>query len=174
MVPRAVSVQRTYQRKLPERAAGSLSYVGNGPANGNQNRASDAIETALGRPPSRRNPFPGESFFMVPIALYESGFSRWMRPSQFIRYVTLLRVANYYSTIEISMDLRSLERLDGVSTRAARDAHIKLQEYGLIRIARKNPFTYTLISPAFWAETFGGVKPIFKRGRSLHVQTEWT
>jgi hypothetical protein len=130
-------------------------------------------QTPPERPPLRRNPFPGETFFMVPTALYDSGLSRWMRPSQLIRYVTLLRVANYRSTTEISISLRSLEELDGVSTRAARDAHIKLQEYGLIRVAKTNPFTYTLISPAFWEQNFGNIKPKFKRDHSLKVQLEW-
>jgi hypothetical protein len=110
---------------------------------------------------------------MVPIALYESGLGRWMRPSQFIRYVTLLRVANYRSSTQISIDMKSLGELDGVSTRAARDAHTKLQEYGLIRVAKTNPFTYTLVSPAFWEKNFGSIKPTFKRGNSLKVEPEW-
>lgn len=110
---------------------------------------------------------------MVPIALYDSGLCRWLRPTQLIRYVTLLRVANYRSTTEISIGLRSLAELDGVSTRAARDANTKLQEYGLIRVAKTNPFTYTLISPGYWEENFGKIKPTFKRGRSLRVEQEW-
>lgn len=96
-----------------------------------------------------------------------------MKPSQFIRYVTLLRVANYRSSTEISINMRSLKELDGVSTRAARDAHIKLQEYGLIRVAKTNPFTYTLIPPAFWGKNSGNLRPTFKKGRSLRVEQEW-
>ena len=126
----------------------------------------------LGRPPSRRNPFPGEHFFMVPIALYDSGLARLMRPSQIIRYVTLLRVANYKSEVRVSVDLQSLEKLDGVSSRAARDAHIKLQEFGLIGVEKTNPFTYTLFPPSTWPD-FGKVKPIFGRGRSLKIERGW-
>jgi hypothetical protein len=159
------------QQPLPKQASEGLSFVQKGPGRALQKYGGGETETA--RPPSRRNPFPGESFFMVPIALYASGLSRWMKPSQFIRYVTLLRVANYRSSTEYSIDLRSLAELDGVSTRAARDAHIKLQEFGLIRIAKTNPFTYTLVSPAFWEQNFGNIKPKFKRDHSLKVRLEW-
>jgi len=146
---------------IPEaRKTDPLSYSGGG------------SKAASGRPPSRRNPFPGEPFFMVPIALYGSGLARLMRPSQLIRYLTLLRVANYYSTIQFSIGFRSLEELDGISLRAARDANIKLQEYGLIRVAKTHPFTYTLTSPSFW-EDFGSMRPIFKRDHSIRVQREW-
>jgi hypothetical protein len=110
---------------------------------------------------------------MVPIALYDSGLVHQMRPSQVIRYLTLLRLANYLSTPEISINLRSLEQMDGVSTRAARDAHIKLQEYGLIRVAKANPFTYALISPAYWEEDVSRIRPRFRRDRSLKVELDW-
>jgi hypothetical protein len=110
---------------------------------------------------------------MVPIALYDSGLVHQMRPSQVIRYLTLLRLANYLSTPEISINLQSLEQMDGVSTRAARDAHIKLQEYGLIRVAKANPFTYALISPAYWEEDVSRIRPRFRRDRSLKVELDW-
>ena len=126
-----------------------------------------------GRSASRRNPFPGESFFMVPIALYERGFARLMRPSHFIRYVTLCRLANYCYSAPVKMNFRSLEELDGISPRAARDATNKLEEYGLICVAKTRPFTYTLNSPAYWKD-FGGLKPVFRQDRSLSVQCEWT
>lgn len=164
---------RCQQLASPKRTTGRRALVEDVPANESQSDRGGPAETAYGPRPSRRNPFPGESFFMVPIALYESGLSRWMRPSQFIRYVTLLRVANYRSTVQITIDLRSLEELDGVSTRSARDAHTKLQEYGLIRIAKTHPFTYTLQSPEFWERNFGNMKPTFKRGHSLKVVSEW-
>jgi hypothetical protein len=96
-----------------------------------------------------------------------------MRQSELIRYVTLLRLGNYRSTRQIEIDLGSLERLDGISKRAGRDAHIKLQEYGLIRIAKTNPHTYTLISPADWDESFGSIRPTFRRDRSLKVELDW-
>ncbi len=147
--------------------------VENGLATLSEIRGGHSASATRGRPRSKRNPFPDEHFFTVPIALYDSGLVHRMRPSQVIRYVTLLRLANYLSTPEISIDLRSLEQMDGVSTRAARDAHIKLQEYGLIRVAKANPFTYTLISPAYWEENFGGIKPTFRRYRSLKVERDW-
>ena len=136
-------------------------------------RGGHSVSTTLRRPRSTRNPFPGEHFFMVPIALYDSGLVRRMRPSQVIRYVTLLRLANYRSTPEISIGLRSLQQMDGVSTRAARDAHTKLQECGLIRIAKTNPYTYTLVSPAYWEENFGRIRPRFRRASSLKVEPDW-
>ena len=135
-------------------------------------RGGHSVSTTLRRPRSTRNPFPGEHFFMVPLALYDSGLVRRMRPSQVIRYVTLLRLANYRSTSEISIGLRSLQQMDGVSTRAARDAHIKLQDYGLIRVAKANPFTYALISPAYWEEDVSRIRPRFRRDRSLKVELD--
>lgn len=123
-----------------------------------------------GKRQSKRNPFPGEPFFMVPVALYDSGMSRWMKPSQFIRYITLLRLANYRSNTEVQIGFRDLMEMDGVSLRAARDAHIKLQEYGLILIARTNPFTYTVISPLYWSKKFGNIKPRFKGPASIQVE----
>jgi hypothetical protein len=109
---------------------------------------------------------------MVPIALFDTGLAYLMLPSQFKRYITLLRVANYRSEIRVSMPLSSLEEMDGVSSRAARDAHIKLQEFGLIGIQKTNPFTYTLFPPSNWSD-FGNIRPTFKRGRSVVVKREW-
>jgi len=110
---------------------------------------------------------------MVPIALYETGLSARMSHSQLIRYVTLLRIANYRCTVQFPIDLGSLERLDGISKRAGRDAHTKLQEYGLIRIAKTNPYTYALISPAYWEEDVSRIRPRFRRDRSLKVELDW-
>ena len=147
--------------------------VENGLATRSRVRGGHSASSTPGRPRSKRNPFPDEPFFMVPIALYDSGLVHQMRPSQVIRYLTLLRLANYLSTPEISINLRSLEQMDGVSTRAARDAHIKLQEYGLIRVAKANPFTYALISPAYWEEDVSRIRPKFRRDRSLKVERDW-
>ena len=122
-------------------------------------------------PTSRRNPFPGEPFFMVPIALLDTGLARSMRPTQIARYVTLLRVANWRCSTEISIDFRSLEELDGISTRTARDVHTKLQEHGLIRFVRTNPHTYRLVPPCDWCD-FGPLRPRFKT-RHLQVRIEW-
>jgi hypothetical protein len=147
--------------------------VENGLATRSQVRGGHSVSPTLGRSPSRRNPFPGESFFIVPIALYETGLSSRMSHSQFIRYVTLLRIANYLSTPRFPIDLGTLESLDGISKRAGRDAHTKLQEYGLIRIAKTNPYTYTLVSPAHWEENLSRIRPRFRRDRSLKVELDW-
>jgi hypothetical protein len=144
--------------------------VENGLATRFQVRGGHSVSAAPGRSLSTRNPFPGDPFFMVPIALYDTGLGSRMSHSQFIRYVTLLRIANYRSTRQFQIDLGSLERLDGISKRAGRDAHTKLQEYGLVRIAKTNPYTYTLISPADWEESFGRIRPRFRRDRSLKVE----
>ena len=139
-----------------------------------QNRAGVEIDstTSRKRVTSKRNPFPGETFFMVPTALYETGLARLMRPSQFKRYITLLRVANYNYNEPIPISFSSLERLDSVSKRAARDAHIKLQEFGLILVEKTNPFTYRLIHPNAW-ENIGPIRPILRKARALQVQAEW-
>jgi len=131
------------------------------------------IRAKSGRFPSRRNPFPGEPFFIVPIALYDQGLVRLLRPSGVLRYFTLCRLANYCYSAPVKMNFRSLEELDGISLRAARDATNKLEEYGLICVAKTRPFTYTLNSPAHWKE-FGRMKPSFKQDRSLTVRREWT
>ena len=120
----------------------------------------------------RGNPFPGKPFFFVPIALYEKGTARLLRPAQFIRYVTLLRLLNYNYNKPFSVSLSKLEELDGISTRAARDALTKLQEFGLVRVERTNPFTYRLVHPQEW-EDIGPIRPTIKRSRSLEVSREY-
>lgn len=120
----------------------------------------------------RKNPFPGAPFFIVPTALYDAGLAPLMRPSQIIRYITLLRTANYNYYRPTQIGFSDLERLDGISKRAARDAHIKLAEYGLILVEKTNPFTYRLVDPRDW-HFVGPVKTTFKRGRSLTVFREW-
>lgn len=163
---------RNNKRSLPKRVAEGLAFVQNKPGSTSQNYGARKTDTATARPPLRRNPFPGESFFIVPIALYETGLARLMRPSQFIRYITLLRVSNYNYNEPISISFSSLERLDSVSKRAARDAHTKLKEYGLILIEKTNPFTYRLVYPNAW-EQIGPIRPVFKKGNVLQVQPEW-
>jgi hypothetical protein len=65
----------------------------------------------------------------------------------------------------ISVSLRGLCEIDGVSPRSARDAHIKLQKYGMIRILKSKPFTYRIEPvPENWEQNFGG------RVRLLHVR----
>ena len=135
--------------------------------------AAERFRAKSGRFPSRRNPFPGEPFFIVPIALYDQGLVRLLHPSGVLRYFTLCRLANYCYSAPVKMNFRSLEELDGISPRAARDINIKLEELGLICVAKTRPFTYILNSPAYWKD-FGRMKPTFKQDRSLTVRREWT
>jgi|SRR5215831_21045740 len=116
----------------------------------------------------RRNIFDAH-FFTVPIALFDMGIARGMKPSHFIRYVTLCRVANWSSSEEISIALRNLEELDGVAPRTARQAHGKLQEFGMIRITKTKPFTYRLVtSPELW-EQCSWIKPSLTCSFALRV-----
>jgi hypothetical protein len=122
---------------------------------------------------SKRIPFPGETFFAVPTALYDRGLIPNMRPCEVTRYFTLLRFANYRCNREFSATFEDLKRLDGISERAARDAHIKLKERGLIQVNRDTlPFTYTLVSPSSWPN-FGPIQPRIKPVK-FSVKNEWT
>lgn len=120
---------------------------------------------------SARNPFTDDVFFTVPTALYETGLSSRMRHSQFVRYITLCRLGNYRCSTEVRISLAELERLDGVSKRAARDANTKLQEYGLILFERTNPHTYRLVQSFDWNDV-GPIRPRFRPG-PLRVEKRW-
>lgn len=99
----------------------------------------------------KRNPFPDEPFFFVPIPLYESGLARTMSGTQFKRYVTLLRLANYdYGNPSVRLSMKQLEELDGVSGRAAYEARGNLEEWGMIVCDRTRPITYRLCPPGSW------------------------
>ena len=125
------------------------------------------------RTQSKRNPFPGEPFFIVPIALYETGLVRHMKPSEFIRYITLLRIANYRSSVEIQVDLDSLSEIDGIAPRTAWLVHRKLQERGLIFLGKTKPRTYRVIPASQWPDYSGGMKPRFKSTVALKIAREF-
>lgn len=98
-----------------------------------------------------RKPLGDTPYFSVPIALYETGLAHCLRPAEFKRYCTLLRVGNYhYGASRLVADLRELRKLDGLSERASWRINRKLQEYGLIQVLRSRPFTYLLRRPEFW------------------------
>jgi hypothetical protein len=60
---------------------------------------------------------------MIPLALSDYGLAYVMKPSKIIRYITLLRVANYRSTVEIPLSLQSLTQMDDIAPRTAYLAH---------------------------------------------------
>jgi hypothetical protein len=120
---------------------------------------------------ARRNIFEGTYFFTVPIALIDLGIARVMKPSHFIRYVTLCRVANWSSSEEIVITSKELSGLDGVAPRTARQAHGKLQEYGMICITKTRPFTYRLVTlPELW-KSHSWIKPRLTRSFAARVET---
>jgi hypothetical protein len=124
-------------------------------------------------PSTSRNPFLGETFFLVPLKLYEGGFARLMGKAEFKRYVTLMRIANYrYGEKVMQIDLESLRELDGVAPRTARQVHTKLQERGLIHIVKTKPFTYELIPPSLW-EDRGPCKPRMNLYRRIKARRQW-
>jgi hypothetical protein len=98
-----------------------------------------------------RKPLGDTPYFSVPIALYETGLARCLRPAEFKRYCTLLRVGNYhYGASTLIADLRELRKLDRISERASWLINRKLEEYGLIQVLRTRPFTYLLKRPESW------------------------
>ena len=123
----------------------------------------------------RGHPFRGDHYFTVSLRLYESGFAAHLTGSQFKRYITLLRVANYnYGQTKIKADLKDLEELDGVSPRSAFEVHTKLQEFGLIQINKSTrPFTYTLWEPSLWEPPQTLKLRQFKRTDRIRVKTEF-
>ena len=123
----------------------------------------------------RGHPFPGDHFFTVPLRLYESGFAAHLTGSQFKRYITLLRFANYnYGSTKFQADLKDLEEMDGVSPRSALEVHTKLQEFSLIQIdKRTRPFTYTLWEPSLWEPPQTLKVRQFKRTDRIRVKTEF-
>jgi hypothetical protein len=137
----------------------------------------DSLSGAWKSAPARkslRNPFPDRvGFFMVPLAVYDTGLVAQMKPSEALRYVTLCRVTNYNYTKPIRMSLEKLGHLDGVSERAAWYIHRRLQEWGLILIEKTSPFTYRLVvQPEDWhLDRFPLLKPRLVRRAGLSVET---
>jgi hypothetical protein len=98
-----------------------------------------------------RKPLGDTHYFSVPIAPYETGLARCLRPAEFKRYCTLLRVGNYYCGSDtVVSDLRELRKLDGLSERARWRINRKLEEYGLIQVLSGRPLTYLLRRPEVW------------------------
>ena len=98
-----------------------------------------------------RKPLGDTPYFSVAIALYETGLARSLRPAEFKRYCTLLRVGNYhYGSDTVVSDLKELRKLDGLSERANWLINRKLEEYGLIQVLPTRPFTYLLRRPESW------------------------
>jgi hypothetical protein len=108
------------------------------------------------RPGAGRNPFPHEPFYCVPIKLHECRLARELTGSEFKRYSTFLRLANYHKRTNFQATLPALEKLDGISPRRAHEVHPKLVERGLILVERKtNPYTYVVLLPSEWRDGKG-------------------
>jgi len=110
----------------------------------------------------KRNPFPGVSFFKVPLRLYDGGYAARMSASEIARYVTLLRVSNFNYGKEILISAGSLERLDGIAPRTARHVYTKLRELGLLRRSETNRHGHVLIHPWQWPD-LDTAKPRLRR-----------
>lgn len=92
----------------------------------------------------------------MPIKLHDCGLARELTGSEFKRYGTLLRLANYYRRLDFRATLKKLEDLDGLSPRRAHEVHPRLEERGLILVERKtNPYTYVLLQPSEWRDNHG-------------------
>jgi len=140
-----------------------------------ERNATAATPTTKSRRESGRNIFQsGSHFFAVPLALIDMGIARGVKPSYVVRYVTLCRVANWSSSDEISITLKQLAELDGVAPRTARQAHGKLQELGMIRIANTKPFTYRLVTPTESWEAQSWAKPQLGHSFAVDIETNWT
>jgi len=130
-----------------------------------RSRSSVPRRTADAPVPKRvkRYAFVDCPFFSVPTRLYDGGYAIKMRPSMIARYCTLLRVSGFnYGKEIIPLTARELEKLDGISPRAARDINCKLLEMGLLRRSETNRRTFVLADPVLWQE-IDGPKPRFQR-----------
>jgi hypothetical protein len=88
-------------------------------------------------------------FFGVPHHVIRSGTWAAMRPTEKSLYVCVLHESERYRTRELQRTDAQLCQLAGLSSRACRDARIKLQERGLIRykLGRGNVYVYALCNP---------------------------
>jgi hypothetical protein len=120
----------------------------------------ETVANSKERAGAGRIPFPGEIFYSVPVKLHECGLARELTGSEFKRYSTLLRLANYHKGLAFRATLKVLEDLDGVSPRRAHEVHPKLEERGLILVERNtNPYTYVVLLPSEWKEKNGQPYP---------------
>jgi hypothetical protein len=119
------------------------------------------------RPGAGRNPFPYEPFYCVPTKLYVCGLGRELTGSEFKRYSTFLRPANYHKRKNFRATLPELAQLDGVSPRRAHEVHPRLQERKLILVERHtNPYTYVVLLPSEWRDANGQPYPPSKMTQS--------
>jgi hypothetical protein len=74
-------------------------------------------------------------------------------PSEFMRYITFLRLANYRKRVSFRVTLGNLERIDGISPRRAHELHPRLEERRMILVEKDtNPYTYALLLPSQWRD----------------------
>src|SRR5262249_18455774 len=90
-----------------------------------------------------------QKFFSVPQSVLPSGTSAKLKPTAQRLYICLLHESERCCTRVLKRTDEQLSRLSGNSTRAFRDARIKLQECGLIRVARGlgNVYVYVICDP---------------------------
>ncbi|MGO8732189.1 MAG: hypothetical protein ACLQVM_05290 [Terriglobia bacterium] len=105
------------------------------------------------------------------IELIDSGLARLMGASEFRRYITLVRIANFLGALSFAMSLEELEVIDGVSPRSAHHVNAKLGERKLVEVDRKcNPYRYRLFLPQEWVKPVVGVQLGGVRGRVRTTQ----
>ncbi len=114
-----------------------------------------------------RNIFRGEPFYCVATKLYDCGLASELTSTEFKRYNTLARLANYHKRNEFRATLPELERLDGISTRRAHEVHPRLEEHGMILVERNtNPYTYVVLQTSEWKNGNGQHYPPSKVPKS--------
>ena len=122
------------------------------------------------RVPSPRNLFPGELWFQTPHRVYTSGQAKVMGMAEFKRYCTLLLLWNFKGDHNFQVSKKTLEMLDGVSSRRAFDVTAKLTERGLILLdTSTKPFTYTLRLTSEWKE-LGTRLRLVNEGKTIRVE----
>jgi hypothetical protein len=105
------------------------------------------------KPGDGRIPFPSEPFFAIPIKLFDCGLARELTSSEFKRYATFSRLANFHQRNDLKVQLEELEVLDGISVRRAHEIHPRLEERGMIVVERNTrPHTYVLLHPSQWRD----------------------
>jgi hypothetical protein len=90
-----------------------------------------------------------DKFFGMPHYVVRSGIWAAMKPSEQSLYTCLCHDSERYRTRELQRTDAQICELAGLSSRACRDARIKLAERGLVRYKRGsgNVYVYTLCNP---------------------------
>jgi hypothetical protein len=90
-----------------------------------------------------------DKFFGMPHSVIRSGTWAAMKPAEQSLYTCLLHDSERYRTRELQRTHAQICKLAGLSSRACRDARIKLHERGLVRYKRGNGnvYVYTLCNP---------------------------